>query len=257
MATAVETVLTIALGVIAAQLAWSLVEPTSSVASPSGVTIRESRPAMLNVAVLTTFDPFHRSVPSLGVATPRAPETMLNLTLFGIRSDAATGNGSVIIGTPDKKQDVYAIGAEIMPGVRLEKIFADHVVIRRNGVSEKLSFDRTGTELGVQTPPATANNASATAKAKAELGASIREFLTQARLTERGNVQGVVLEGDAAQPFLRQTGLEAGDVLLSINGAPLGNPSAVASLATAGLTELSLEVERKGQRKIHKITIDR
>jgi type II secretory pathway component PulC len=74
---------------------------------------------------------------------------------------------------------------------------------------------------------------------------------------ERAGTSGLVLAGSADPALLRQAGLESGDLLVSVNGTPISDVGSFASLATLTAQGLTLEIERKGQRKFHRLAIDR
>ena len=88
-------------------------------------------PAEARGALFSSFDPFFR------VTAPQAEGseviTSLTLTLYGIRSNEASGGGSAIIGDADGVQQSLIVGQEIMPGVTLHAVAFDHVVISNNG----------------------------------------------------------------------------------------------------------------------------
>lgn len=109
---------------------------TASVAS-SGVQITS-----LDSKVLANFDPFYRdnkSTASLPQKAEMAPETTLNLKVFGMRADLGGESSSAIIQTPDGKQSSYYLGDEIIPGVTLEAVEIDYVILNRGGTLERLS----------------------------------------------------------------------------------------------------------------------
>jgi general secretion pathway protein C len=125
-----------------ARLFWVLVTPLGPVGdwrAPSSLT------APPPTARLGDFDPFFRLAGGQG----QLAVTGLNLRLFGVREDRATGRGSAIIALPDGTQGSYAVGEEIMPGVMLAAVGADNVTISRAGVMEQLFLDQS-----VPVPPA-------------------------------------------------------------------------------------------------------
>ena len=75
------------------------------------------------------------SIPSSASAAPAGPVvvTALNLKLYGVRQDQATGRGSAIIALPDGRQLSFAVGEEIVPGVTLTAVGFDSVTISRGG----------------------------------------------------------------------------------------------------------------------------
>lgn len=84
------------------------------------------------------FDPFFRLN---GDAGPMQV-TALDIKLFGVREDKASGRGSAIVGTPDGQQRSFAVGDEILPGVRLTAVAFDSISIERNGAAEQLFLDQ-------------------------------------------------------------------------------------------------------------------
>jgi general secretion pathway protein C len=258
----VEVTLTIVFAAVSATLVWKAFEPPAW--ASAGETVQTSAPSRRTAmaAILTDLDPFHRaSAGDRAVAAARAPETMLNLQLFGIRAGLAGAPGSAIVATPDNTQGVYAVGQEIMPGVRLEQVLQDRVVIRRNGVTESLSFDRESTlrQNAAAVPTgATAQVSGDADERRLDLDA-MKSLAVALRFSpaERGGSRGLLLEGSAEPSLLQQTGLEPGDLLLTVNGTPVSEADALTSFAVTNLSSLTLEIERKGQRKIHRLSIDR
>lgn len=263
---AAEVALTVALAVVAGRLVWSVFEPPAWATGESAHTApapRRTAPA----PVLTDIDPFHRAStrdgkPAVGAAAS-APETMLNLQLFGIRAGQGGSPGSAIVATPDNVQGVFTVGREIMPGVRLEQILPDRVVIRRNGVAEALSFDREAPAQHAAAAPAAAPLSSRPSVTGEEplrrLDVDTRALIAalKVRPEDRNGLRGLLLEGSADPSVLEQAGLEPGDLLVSVNGTPASDMGALTALAASGALRLTLEIERKGQRKFHRLAIDR
>ena len=79
--------------------------------------------------------PRRASIPSSASRATAGPAvvTSLNLKLYGVREDRATGRGSAIIALPDGRQLSFAVGEEIMPGVALAAVGFDNVTIDRGG----------------------------------------------------------------------------------------------------------------------------
>lgn len=134
--------------ILAALIAFFLVRAVLVLLEPESIRpIDMDRPA-LSAAVQnggasapfdTRFDPFHPGQNAPIQTDIAAPETTLNLKLFGLR---AGDGGSAIIQTPDNAQGVYRIGDTIISGVTLEDITPGYVVIARGGIRERLTFDR-------------------------------------------------------------------------------------------------------------------
>jgi general secretion pathway protein C len=258
-----EVALTMTIAVIAGRMVWTVLEPPAWASAGDAATVSAAPRRAALAPILTDVDPFHRAAsggqPVLGAAVS-APETMLNLQLFGIRAGQGGSPGSAIVATPDNVQGVFVTGQEIMPGVRLEQILPDRIVIRRNGVTEGLSFDRDKSAQMAEAPPAYPAPAAAPAEEPLRrLDVDVRALVTalKVRPAERGGARGLLLEGSADPSVLEQTGLEPGDLLVSVNGTPAGDVGALSALAASGALRLTLEIERKGQRKFHRLAIDR
>jgi general secretion pathway protein C len=120
-----------ALIVQGARLCWAIVEPLGPVGAWQPV-------AALSGPVDPAFDPFFRASANSGATTV----TGLPLKLFGVRIDVATGRNSAIIATPDGVQSSIGLGEEVMPGVTLKTVLADHIVLDRGGAEEQLFLDQ-------------------------------------------------------------------------------------------------------------------
>jgi general secretion pathway protein C len=257
-----EVVLTVVLAAVSATLIWKAFEPPAWASSnESALTSAPARRTTLPM-VLTEVDPFHRAVAGgRSAVAALAPETMLDLQLFGIRAGVGDTAGSAIVAKPDKLQGVYTIGQEIMPGVRLEEIRPDRVVIRRNGVTESLSFDRdSAIRQNAAAPSGAIAQVPVVAADAHRLDLDAMKSLAMVLRSvpvERAGTSGLVLAGSADPALLRQAGLESGDLLVSVNGTPISDVGSFASLATLTAQGLTLEIERKGQRKFHRLAIDR
>jgi general secretion pathway protein C len=146
---AMELLLLTLLAVQCARLFWTLVTPIGPVgewkAAAAFRPVVQSSPALLG-----SFDPFFRLS-----STSNAPVvvTSLNLKLFGVREDRASGRGSAIIGTSDGQQRSFAVGDEVSPGVTLTAVGFDSVTISRAGTPEQIFLDQSSSP-GVPVLPA-------------------------------------------------------------------------------------------------------
>jgi len=90
-------------------------------------------------------DPFNRMTPTaiedILDEGEDAPETTLKLTLTG-RTTGLDGSGSAILITPDNKQARYRLEDEILPGVTLQAVNKDFIVLNVDGQVQRLTFDR-------------------------------------------------------------------------------------------------------------------
>ena len=79
--------------------------------------------------------------------------TSLSLKLYGIQLNEASGSGSAIIAGADGVQMSYALGDEIVPGVKLKAVFFDHVLLDRGGAEESLFIDQSSPAPEAGGPP--------------------------------------------------------------------------------------------------------
>ena len=234
----VEFSLIALLAVQGARLIWAAVQPLGPLGAwkasvGAGVSGDES--------LLSRFDPFFR----LGGNTGPAVVTSLAVKLFGVRVDQAMGRGSAIIATPDGVQSSYAIGDEILPGVKLKAVTFEGVTIERGGVDEQIFLDQS-VVAAVAQPGATPGAVVAPPIAGAAALASEIGFMPR---TEKGQVTGFVVSPKGSGTAFRAAGLQEGDVLTAINGQTIGSADDVtrAMSATPPSGIIMLAVERGGK----------
>jgi general secretion pathway protein C len=238
------------MAVLAAQLArlfWAVVTPVD----PLG----EWRPAPIVVPAspvdtLTAFDPFFRLS---GAQAGPAVVTSLQLKLFGIRIDDATGRGAAILAGPDGLQRSVSVGEEVAPGVRLTAVAFDHVTLDRGGASEDLFLDQSGQVAPVQPGGSAAGSTG-------QAGVPITDLRQEVGFIPRidgGRVSGLVLRSQGTGAVFAQAGLRDGDVLTSIGGRPVSGPDDIDRVARdfASGGNLPISVERGGQTLPLAITI--
>lgn len=235
----VEFALIALLAMSVARLIWVAVAPFGPVGTwkvSSGV--RSSADDLL----LTKFDPFFRS----GAATGPAVVTSLAIKLFGIRVDQAIGRGSAIIATPDGVQSSYAVGDEIMPGVKLKAVSFEGVTIDRGGVDEQVFLDQS-VVAPVAQPGVAGTPAAATPLPVA--GTALASEIGFVPRSEKGQVTGFVVSPKGSGAAFRAAGLQEGDVLTAINGQGIRAAEDVANAmsATPASGVVLLSVERGGR----------
>ena len=239
--------LAILLAVQAARLFWTVVTPVGPLGNWRAPSVNVV-PASARVALFSGFDPFFRNDQP---ATGSANITSLSLTLFGIRANESSGGGSAIIAGEDGMQNSFGVGEEVAPGVILDSVAFDHVILSRGGVKESLYLDQSvpadtvGTTSA--TTPASAPSASSAPGDVAINAETIQKSIGFAPRNEGGRVTGLVLQPRDDGTMMRIAGFKAGDIIVAVNGRPVSSASDIAAQLKPG-ARLSVEIERGGSK---------
>lgn len=78
-----------------------------------------------------------------------APDTRLNLKLYGVIASDGQYDAGAIIEDGHSTQKYYSIGDNIQPGVKLKEIYPDRVIIDRSGRLETLRLPEKGVNLEI------------------------------------------------------------------------------------------------------------
>lgn len=236
-----ELVLLTLLAVQAARLIWVLVTPVGPIGDwrLPAANVDSARRALTG-----GFDPFFR----LREGGP-AVVTSLQLKLFGIRVDEATGRGSAIIAGPDALQNSFGVGDEVQPGVKLKAVNFDSVVITRDGADETLFLDQS-TPAPVAAPPSgpvsdSILSASPVAASLPLSADQLRSGVGFSPRTAGGRITGLAVRPQGDGAAFRKAGFRDGDVVVQIAGRPVGSPAdierAVGAAAAGGTISVSVE----------------
>ncbi len=210
-----------------ARLVWATVTPVGPIGDWKIPSLLGGHPAA--TLALGDFDPFFRTT-AAATAVP-VVVTALAIKLFGVRVDRASGRDSAILSTPDGVQSSYAVGEQVMPGVRLAIVREDGVTLDRGGQREQIFLD--------QSVPAANATPAATAATEPATGGFAPRLVN-------GQIKGFTVS--APPPALLAAGIRAGDVVVSVNGAGISSAADAQALAT-GLTPgttVAIQVERAG-----------
>ncbi len=247
-----ELLLIAGLATQSARLLWTLVTPVS----PLG----DWRPAEVSVPgrpydVLAGFDPFFRLG---GAQQGAATVTSLQLTLFGIRVDEASGRGSAIVAGPDNVQKSVGVGEEIQPGVRLKAVAFDHITIDRGGATEDLFLVQSDAPQPGQAAPVPGAPPIAGQAAPSPIAANqIRNEIGFIPRIDGGRISGLVVRPQGTGSLFRTAGLREGDVVTAIGGRPVTGPQDLDRVTAdfAGGGNIPITVERGTQTLALAITI--
>src|SRR5262245_29062223 len=270
----------VAVGFVAA-IVWTLGDTTSAILADGKRELdrADARPEMRtssveDLVVLNLFGVVPADVADSGANVEAAPVT---LTLEGVFESSHRDASMAIVSVDGAPGELFAIGGELSGNVRLAEVHGDYVVTRRGARTERVCFAKpTDNASLAQSEPAeiaTADDAVVDlAQAESEpvqpqnWGAvSEEEKIAQFAEKFRGNPGGTLSElglapanvsgetgyrVDQQTPYFRQAGLRPGDVLVSVNGLPVGDPGAdemeIATVLARGSTQV--EVVRDGAR---------
>lgn len=227
------------------RLVWTVAIPAGPLGDWQSGAARTLSPAERRT-LFSSLDPFFRAQ---GDASGAGTVTALDLTLFGVNMNEASGGGSAIIAGADGVQTSFAVGDEVVPGVTLAVVAFDHVLLDRGGARETLFIDQSRpaeTAAPAVGPSLSAVSGAPAASAGGELSpAAIQAGIGFTARSEGGKVTGLTVQPQGDGAAFRAAGLRPGDVIRSVGGRPLSNAADLAGQIAPG-ARLSLEVERGG-----------
>jgi len=253
-----SVILVIILGSLLARLAWLVMTPVapitvslSSGKSAQPVKVEQTKDYGKIVANYHLFGEVKRA--SKPVEKPKTvPETRLNLKLFGIV--ARTDHSSyAIIASASGQQGVFSVGESPQPGVKVDSIHPDKVILNHNGRLETLRLPKKA-EIKYTSPVPVrhANNNLQNLPPVTMPGmhqgaidntlpiddlAELRDALVAdpSRLTEIANAVeaknkdgeflGFRLSPGKNRKAFRKLGLNPGDIVTQVNGIQLDTPA--------------------------------
>lgn len=161
-------------------------------------------------------------------------ETRLSLVLVGVFVADEAEASSALIARSGQQPDLYSVGDQLPGGATLLEVHADRAVIRRAGLRELVrfaeprsiapaAFSRSPNQASSQAQPSEPTFREAIATYRAEIDENPTSALERLGVEPvmAGQPQGYTLGNQPA--VLARTGLRAGDVVLSVNGRPVGN----------------------------------
>lgn len=239
--------------------AWAVFAPLPV---PNGDKLAAISPATPDQQVTTARNPFPKVefVAAPEAAGPDLEETALDLTLTGVWPEPE--EASAIVRRPDGKERRFAVGEDIVPGVKLVAVYGDQIVIEQNGVRESLRFESKApvgrrTEVAASSAPADEskkiNNSGVLDGA---LGG--RAFKLAPTRNSAGNAALAVFAGDDPALF-EKAGLKDGDIIQSINGKSVSSApgEVLAALGAAAQSgNVNLVVERDGRNQLVVLSVE-
>ena len=204
----------------------------------------------------------------------------LNVKLRGVFAGTGGAPGYAIVNTGGRDQAASA-GAEISPGVALESVHPRHIVLKRNGVFERVNLEERPVLAQASPRPAAPAPAAAPAPPpqapapgaapvpqpprtgpgarfqRPEPYAPVGDVPTEPPPATpappkppapQGSAQGLVVSSVPAGSLLERIGLQPGDVVRSVNGQPVASEADVARVLKdrSVLAPVNAEIVRGG-----------
>ncbi len=266
-----------------AKIAWSM-WPVDTIQAPppntTGTKTSTSQPIDLNVIYNSHL--FGRK--EISKSTPDnkpidAPETRLNLTLTGIMAASGDNQSRALIKDSSGKQRPYAIGDDLPGNARLSSIQSDRVILERAGRYETLRLEKK--QLGGKKqannrkssqradlsplPGAGADLSAATAAKLGEARNAILQDPTKASqyirvqpVYNQGQLKGYRVYPGKDRALFKDVGLRAGELLTSVNGVQLDDPTKALQMLTdlSQASEFNMTLERSGQTRTLNINLN-
>lgn len=203
-----------------AQWTWLFLAPIPT--KPAAVTPPPPDPERL----LDTIRAAHLFGGSGQAASPAMAQatTALDLKLRGVFATDGRLPAVAIIRAENRGDLPFGTGDAVLPGVTLEQVWPDHVVLSRGGAREKLFLEQKGTP--VATPQGKAVHLNVRREGKGHFGISrgeLNQVLSDpALLAGAGRIkaipgQGVRVEAAVPGSLLNRLGLQGGDIIHRIN----------------------------------------
>ncbi|WP_429238535.1 GspC family type II secretion system variant ExeC [Aeromonas veronii] len=238
-----------------AALTWRLLTlaspQTSQPWQPSAVAVSGQSNPRLELGEVSRLALFGKAIPKAqakAAVAANAPRTQLNAQLNGVLASSDPAKSIAIIAMSGI-QNSYGIG-DMIDGTqaRIRQVYPDRVIIERDGRDETLMLD--GEEYGKPLPQ---TNAAPLGSLRSELMSDpgkITDYLNISPVQVDGRMTGYRLNPGSNPEFFNQSGLQANDLAISINGLDLrDNMQAMQAMQQmAGATEMTVTVERQGEQ---------
>jgi len=222
-----------------------------------------------------------------------APATQLQLTLLGVWAGKDPKRGRAIIADAAGVETSLAVGREVAPGVILDQVLPDRVVLSHSGAAEVLLLARdrvpapsnvgastsTGKPSfvaggGVLTPSGamgiTLSDGAISAPnlplqgidmeaVRKQLGADphdVAQNMTAIPVMENGKLVGVRLFSAKYPAALARLGLQSDDVVTAVNGVDVSDPARIAGVVANLQNARSLSVAVRRNGKSENLSVD-
>jgi general secretion pathway protein C len=232
-------------------LSWALAQGTWRIVQPIGPAVLRGAADEVDLGVLPRSQLF--GAPASPQAAESLAPTNLNLTLTGVVARPVGGCALVIVqGQPES---AFCAGEDLTPGVRLDTVERDRIVILRNGARETVPLKDLDKHANLIAPPLPgpivqpgSTGAAVVDRKQLQQQMGKPEFLSQALIVP--NPEGGFLVRQIQPGSLyEKLGLRPGDVIRNVNGQALTSMEDVMKLYQQFGTaqRVLVEVQRQGR----------
>lgn len=177
----------------------------------------------------------------------------LPLNLTGTMPGRNPQEGRALIGVNKNNPQTYQAGALLENGARIAAIYTDHVVLEKNGRSVKLYLIGSGKHTDVEglADILTVGTPAPALAVEPPPREVLTDYIRPSPVFDGETIRGYQVYAGQKSAVFSQLGLQNGDIIVSINGAPLNEPQ----LAIAYLQQIAqgdsatAAVERDGELK--------
>ncbi len=260
-----------------ARILWALwpVDPLPAAPLGSAGNSTKSTANPLDMNVIYNSSLFGRAEitkPSVSDKPIDAPETRLNLVLTGIMAASGEGQSRALIKDGSGKQRPYAIGDDLPGNARLSAIHSDRVILERAGRYETLRMEQkegrgktsskaSSRDSNAQLSSLPGEGSSLSADTAAKLGEArntilqdptkASQYIRVQPVYNQGQLKGYRVYPGKDRALFKDVGLRAGELLTSVNGVQLDDPTKALQMLTdlSQASEVNITLERAGQSR--------
>ena len=258
---AVSALLVVLLAWQLVQLAWSLLGakggPTAATVASSPLAGPGSAPRhAVDIGAIVNAHLFGEANAPANADPNQVAATQMPLVLVGTIANSNPELGYAIIGESAVSAKVYAVGKTITGGTKLHAVYPDRAILDRGGKLEALllpkKFQGGGVSAGLSMGPG--------GQADPLLGERLRqlaqnnpgaitEILRPQPVFANGQQKGYRVYPGRNRAMFNKLGLLPGDMVTSINGTPLDDPSRGMEILQTmnSASNVSMTVERNGE----------
>ncbi len=228
--------LTVAMAVQAAMLATDVfgagdATPLDAAATGYAPPAADSGRRTVDLSAIANAHLFGQAETPAGNAAD-APRTSMPLVLAGVLAADRPEAGFAIVGDSAAAAKLHGVGSMLPGGARLHSVYGDRIVIERGGVLESLSLPKqllaTAAPSAVAAMPVSNGNAAVVDRMRQAIQqnpGALSDVIRSQQVIAGGKQRGFrVYPGRNPAAFSR-LGLRPGDLITSINGTPLDDPS--------------------------------